>query len=185
MQPPRRQTLTTPDGWGQVFTEYRSQVLHYVYRRTGDKVLAEDITSEVFLRAMRGCSIYTDRGHGPRPWLLTLASRLIKDHWRSAYRRREIPVSEPPDTEITDNELETVVLKLDNVRRLESLIRLLPVESQRACLRLELAGLDRPAMAQALNRTPKAVKCLRGRALATLRNAVNNPHRDHRRVNSR
>jgi len=75
--------------------------------------VAEDITSEVFLRAIRSCSIFTDRGHGPRPWLLTLTSRLIKDHWRSTHRRREIPVSEPYDTEITGNEPETAALHAD------------------------------------------------------------------------
>ena len=60
----------------------------------------------------------------------------------------------------------------DTIRWLTSLIALLPSESQRACLRLELAGLDRPEVAQVLDRTPHAVKCARSRAVATLKNVL-------------
>jgi len=162
-------SLNTPEGWAPVFSEYQSRIVQYVYRRTGDRVLAEDIASEVFERAIRSCAIYTDRGYGPRPWLLTLASRLIKDHWRSARRKREIPVGEPYDVEVTDNEPETAVLNADATAQLQALIASLPRDSERVCLQLELHGLDRSAIATALNRTPKAVKCLRYRAIAQLR----------------
>ena len=164
--------LTTPDGWGSVFVEYRPQVVQYVYRRVGDRTVAEDITSEVFVRAVRGCAIYTDRGFGPRPWLLTLASRLIKDHWRSTRRRPEIPVAGVLDTGITGDEPGDAGVRIGVKQQLDALIALLPSESWRACLRLEARGLDRIAVAHAMGRTPKAVKCLRGRAIAYLRQAV-------------
>jgi len=167
------QVLTTPEGWGAVFVEYQPQILQYVYRRTRDRTLAEDITSETFLRAIRGCSIYTDRGHGPRPWLLTLASRLIKDHWRWVRRHPEVPVSEPRDDQVIDNEPEAAALQADTRRQLLALIDSLPRQAQRDCLRLELDGLDRDSIARVLNRTPKAVKCHRTRALAHLRHITN------------
>jgi len=166
------QVLTTPASWGSVFIEYRPQVLQYVYRRIGDRTAAEDITSEVFLRAVRGCAIYTDRGFGPRPWLLTLASRLIKDHWRSAHRRPEIPIAEVFDTDVTDNEPEDAALRIGVKQQLEALITALPCESWRTCLRLEARGLNRTAVAHTMGRSPKAVKCLRGRAIAYLRHSI-------------
>lgn len=74
------------------FTEAAEDHLDAVYRYlrsfTGDRHLAEDLTSETFERALRVWDRY-DPGRGPvLPWLVTIGRRIALDHFRSDARRR-------------------------------------------------------------------------------------------------
>ncbi|MFZ5814300.1 MAG: RNA polymerase sigma factor [Bacillota bacterium] len=65
---------------------YHSPLLGFLYRQTGDRHLAEDLVQECFTR------LVTYRGEPPRTfraWAFTIAGNLARDHFRSAYRRRE------------------------------------------------------------------------------------------------
>ena len=67
---------------------YREQfrlVYHYVYRRVGNRQEAEDLTSSVFLKAVRG--LRQERGaQSMRSWLLRVAHTTIIDYWRARAR---------------------------------------------------------------------------------------------------
>jgi RNA polymerase sigma-70 factor (ECF subfamily) len=70
-------------------------VYGYLIRRTGDKNVAEDLTSETFLAAMDSA-----RGGDPpeptTPWLIGIARHKLADHWRRM-QRTPTPVSEVLD----------------------------------------------------------------------------------------
>src|SRR5690242_4091299 len=69
-----------------VFASYVDPVYRFLYRRVGNREDAEDLTSEVFLKATRAL----DR---ERPeasiahWLFTVAHTVLADHWRHYYRQ--------------------------------------------------------------------------------------------------
>ena len=69
-------------------TFYREQfrlVYHYVYRRVGNRQEAEDLTSSIFLKAVR--SLQQERGvQSMRSWLLRVAHTTIIDYWRARAR---------------------------------------------------------------------------------------------------
>jgi RNA polymerase sigma-70 factor (ECF subfamily) len=70
-------------------------VYGYLIRRTGDKNVAEDLTSETFLAAMdrvRG----TDPPEPSTPWLIGIARHKLADHWRRM-QRTPTPVDEVRD----------------------------------------------------------------------------------------
>lgn len=60
-----------------------------VVRVGGDRPLAEDITSETFLRALRGISSARDQGRDVGAWLHVIARNLVADHVKSSRYRRE------------------------------------------------------------------------------------------------
>lgn len=65
---------------------YHADFLAFLYRQTGDRHLAEDLVQETFTR------LVTYRGEPPRrfrSWAYTIAANLARDHFRSAYHRRE------------------------------------------------------------------------------------------------
>jgi RNA polymerase sigma factor (sigma-70 family) len=66
------------------------RVYSYVAYRLGDGPEAEDVTSEVFERALRYRSSYDEFRGGPLPWLLGIARRCVDD----AFTRR------PPNAEV-------------------------------------------------------------------------------------
>jgi RNA polymerase sigma-70 factor (ECF subfamily) len=64
------------------FDLYFDRVYGYVRRLVPDEHLAEDLTQEVFLHVQRALSTY-DPERDPRPWLFTIATNKLRDHWRS------------------------------------------------------------------------------------------------------
>src|SRR5919106_1484221 len=70
------------------------RVYSYVAYRLGDDAEAEDVTSEVFERALRYRSSYDESRGGPLPWLLGIARRCVDD---ALTRRPPIAEFEPAE----------------------------------------------------------------------------------------
>lgn len=68
-------------------TRHHAPLIGYLYRMCGgNRALAEDMTQEAFLRVIRAIDQY----HYPRPfkaWLYTIATNLIRDHYKRAETR--------------------------------------------------------------------------------------------------
>jgi len=77
------------EAFGELYRRYRPVVSCFAASCVGVE-LAEDITSEVFLHALRGISSVTYRGRDIGAWLLTIARNLVRDHLRSACHRRVV-----------------------------------------------------------------------------------------------
>jgi len=132
---------------------------------------AEDLTQEVFLRALRSLPHFEDRGLPFASYLLRIADNLARDRWR-ARPTRPVVTSEVPE-EVAfgpgpDN------LAVDSDRRhilLAALDGLAP--DHRAVLRLRvLEGRSTGEVAQLIDRSQAAVRQLQVRALAALRVAL-------------
>jgi RNA polymerase sigma-70 factor (ECF subfamily) len=71
----------------RVYDSFSQVVYKYARYRLGDERLAEDITSDVFMKLLEALR----RGAGPdtnvRAWLLGTAAHLVTDHLRLSYRR--------------------------------------------------------------------------------------------------
>ncbi len=62
----------------------------------GDRVRAEDVVQETFIRAWRHPPPTTDR-NGTRSWLFTVARNIVVDYWRAGQRRPEDVRADVPD----------------------------------------------------------------------------------------
>lgn len=79
---------TQPQAFGQLYDRYYSAILNYVYRRTLDVALAEELTSNTFFNALRALGGYENRGKFAA-WLYRIAGNEIKLNWRAQRNRRE------------------------------------------------------------------------------------------------
>jgi RNA polymerase sigma-70 factor (ECF subfamily) len=64
------------------FDTFFARVYAYLRRLLADEHLAEDLTQEVFLQVHRALGSY-DPARDPRPWLFTIATNKLRDHWRA------------------------------------------------------------------------------------------------------
>ncbi len=67
------------------YQENLSLIYRYVYSKVGNREEAEDLTSQIFIKAVRGI----DTGRGPlslKKWLFQVARTTIADYWRAYYR---------------------------------------------------------------------------------------------------
>jgi RNA polymerase sigma factor (sigma-70 family) len=55
--------------------------------------IAEDLTAEVFLRALKSFPRFDPTAGSPRPWLFRIAQNALRDHQRQIKRRPVLPIS--------------------------------------------------------------------------------------------
>jgi RNA polymerase sigma-70 factor, ECF subfamily len=139
-------------------------VYAYIARRVGDRTTAEDLTSEVFKKALKNLPRFIWRGAPFAAWLLRIAANMVAD--RSKRVARTIDVADMEDaTESAQSSLEEV----EQRARLFRLVDKLPADQGRV-IRLRFAEEKSiREIAQELGRTEGAVKQLQFRALENLR----------------
>jgi RNA polymerase sigma-70 factor (ECF subfamily) len=74
----------------------------YTVYLTRDAANADDIVQETLLRAWRTPRVLEQDPSNARAWLFTVARNLVIDEARSARRRREVTMDEPPERPIAD-----------------------------------------------------------------------------------
>lgn len=72
------------------FETTQRPLLAYLRRVSGDEALAEDLLQETFLRLLEHPP-YSKECHSKRVYVFTIATRLLKDHWRNHTKRRWFP----------------------------------------------------------------------------------------------
>src|SRR5690606_2206251 len=82
------------EAFGTLYDRYLDLVYRYVYFRVGSHPLAEDLTSETFLRALRRIADFTWQGRDFGAWLVTIARNLVADHFKSGRYRLEVSTAE-------------------------------------------------------------------------------------------
>ncbi|MFG1892131.1 sigma-70 family RNA polymerase sigma factor [Micromonospora sp. NPDC049051] len=158
------------EAFGLVYDRYFDQVFRFIYRRVMDRQVAEDLTSETWLRALRNLSAFRRPGGDFGAWVTTIARNLTVNHMQS-HQRRERPVAEVRDTvsagEVAGPEA-LAVQQLTREALAEGIAQLSPV--QRQCITLRyLRELSIEETAQVLGKTPSAVKAVQHKALRALR----------------
>lgn len=161
------------DAFGQLYQRYVGEVSRFVLSRTGDRPLAEDLTSETFLRALRRIDSVSDQGRDVGAWFTTIARNLTVDHVKSSRYRLERTTADLPErspvSRSDDRGPEQAVIEKETAAELRRHVAHLPSDQQE-CIRLRFGqGLSSAETAAAMGRTDSAVRALRHRAIGGLR----------------
>jgi RNA polymerase sigma-70 factor (TIGR02952 family) len=156
------------EAFGVLYDRYADLVYRFVYYRVGTHALAEDLTSETFLRALRRMSLFTWQGKDFGAWLVTIARNLVLDHFKSSRYRLEVCTGELLETDRWEEGPECAVLDSFTHRALFTAVRELGSE-QRECVVLRfLHGLSVAETAEIMGKNTGAIKALQYRATRSL-----------------
>ena len=97
------------EAFGLVYDRYVDQIYRYLYYRVGSHALAEDLTSETFLRALRRIDSFTYTGKDIGAWFTTIARNLVTDHVKSSRFKLEVSTADMLDADRGDDGIETQV----------------------------------------------------------------------------
>lgn len=161
------------DAFGQLYDRYVDMVYRYVLFRVGDRSLAEDVTSETFLRAFRRISSVSYQGRDVGAWFVTIARNLVLDHVKSSRYRLEVTTAEVAESQHGPNgpmsggpehEVVAAAVNAELMRCVHELN-----SDQRECIMLRfLHGLSVAETAAAMGRNEGAIKALQHRAVRRL-----------------
>jgi RNA polymerase sigma-70 factor (ECF subfamily) len=158
------------DAFGELYDRYVDLVYRYVYYRVGMTALAEDLTSETFLRALRRIGTFTWQGRDFGAWLITISRNLVADHYKSGRFRLEVATAdllEAGADRRQEGPEDAVLESIANAELLEAVRQLNPEQQECVVLRF-LQGLSVAETALAMGKNEGAIKALQYRAVRTL-----------------
>jgi RNA polymerase sigma-70 factor (ECF subfamily) len=160
------------DGDAEAFAVlFRSTVAivhRFLQARCGDPALAEDLTQDTFIRAMRAIGTSFRGGSSEFvAWIVRIARNRFLDHVKSGRVRWEVAVENVPVTVATVNPEYDVLATIQGID-LRRALQKLTEEQQEVILLRFLQGLQISEVAVATGRSEGAVKALQFRALRSL-----------------
>jgi RNA polymerase sigma-70 factor, ECF subfamily len=158
--------------FGLIYDRYLDTVFRFIYFRVGSRPLAEDLTADTFLRALKRIGSFTWQGRDLGAWLITIARNLVADHFKSGRYRLEVTTGDVLDADQADRGPEgspeaAVVDHITNVALLAAVKQLNPEQQECIVLRF-LHGFSVAETAQAMGKNEGAIKALQYRAVRAL-----------------
>lgn len=163
-----------PRDFAAWYVEYRSAVYRYVRFRVASREVAEDVTSVVFLKALRAFKKYDERKASPKTWLLRIARNAVTDHLRSLQRKGSLHVSldRIPDLVADVPSHEERVIRQERIQHLLNSTRMLRKADQEILSLRYGSGFDNDEIAELLNISNNAVAVRLHRALKRLKDVI-------------
>ena len=162
------------EAFGELYDRYVDQVYRYIAYRVGSTQLAEDLTSETFLRALRRIGSFTWQGRDVGAWFVTIARNLIADHYKSGRYRLELTTEDVSESAQSVGRAPTIsgpeaeVLEAMQNKVLLEAIKKLNAEQQECVVLRFLQSLSVSETAQIMGKNEGAIKALQYRAIRTL-----------------
>jgi RNA polymerase sigma-70 factor, ECF subfamily len=156
------------EAFGQLYNRYVDVVFRFVLFRVGDRPLAEDLTSETFLRALRRISSVSYQGRDVGAWFVTIARNLVLDHVKSSRYRLEMTTADILDSSADDRGPEHEVVEEATAAELMRCVAQLGRDQQECIMLRFMQGLSVSETAAVMGRNEGAVKALQHRAVRRL-----------------
>lgn len=153
-----------PARFAEIYENNFDLVYGFIARRVGARDIAEDLTSDVFHKALAGLPKFEWRGVPFGAWLIRIASNAIIDRAKHAVKESKISDLDQP-SEVSPQEIE----ETEQRARLFKLVDQLPPDQRRVIVLRFSEEKSIREVALDLSRTEGAVKQLQFRALQNLR----------------
>jgi RNA polymerase sigma-70 factor (ECF subfamily) len=185
----------SPDAWTEIYTTHYRAIFRYVKARVFDETTAEDLTSAVFVGALKGIESFQYRGRPLLAWLYRIARNVVASHQRQLLEPRgeslkaslDLPRraiwrlmrrSRRDDAQAGDRDListassegdpGTMVDRLD----LRDALAKLPANQRDVVILRFLVGLSAQEVAAVIGKQPAAIYSLQARAILALRHQL-------------
>ncbi len=151
-----------------IYHHYFDPVYQFCRLRVADPHMAQDLTSEVFVRLIKALKRDTAPHTSLRGWIFRVARNLINDHYG---REQELPVDTLDQWLASDDDTDPEVEALRGMlmsRARRAISMLAPAQQEVLLLRFD-QQLSLQETADVMDKQPNAIKALQFRAVSTLR----------------
>ena len=153
------------EAFGQIYDGCVDRVYRFVYFRVSDEPTAEDLTSQVFLKAWQNLGRY--RPTGPiLAWLYAIARNTVIDHYRTF--KQTVSLDEAAPIAAEDGRLDELVEFQFEMQSLQESMQYLTEEQQEVLILKFIAEFDTDQIARKMGKSEGAIRALQMRALQAL-----------------
>jgi RNA polymerase sigma-70 factor, ECF subfamily len=167
----QRARLGDAEAFSVLYKSYFAPLYRYVYFRVSDKLEAEDLTQEIFLKAYGSFHRYNSSGQSPLAYLYTIARNTVIDH----YRKRVVPVADEAVLEALPDKADTAeeaAAKRGDYETVRLYLTQLPKDQQDAIALRFIEGYSTREVAAILGKSEATVRQLQSRGLRAIRTAI-------------
>lgn len=157
------------EAFGQLYDSYIERVFRFVNFRVDETELAEDLTSDTFLKAWDNLGGYEERGLPFGAWLFRIARNTVIDHYRT--EKEALPLEAAAAETSGRDPNEEVHRRLIGEEIRGAMRHLTPAQRDVLILKF-IAGLSTKTVSGILNKKPGAIRALQMRALQALDEAM-------------
>ena len=154
------------DALSEIHERYYTPIYRYIAFRISDTQTVEDLTSEVFLRLLRAIREKNAPQNTLRGWLYGVASRVVKEHYRSTKRMNLAPLEDEMMSK--EDRLEEQVQNKLIWEKMQAVMEELSDDQQNVLAMRFGFGMRIREVAQALGKSEGSIKMLQVRAITAL-----------------
>jgi len=164
-----------PDAFGQLYSNYVDRIYNYIYFRTGNIQIAEDLTSKVFYKALNNIGKYHHMGLPFSAWLYRIAHNVVANYYRDVSKIKEISIEGVDFPQLTNkSDVPEILFQKDqDVEALLNLISDLPKLRQELIIFKFVDKLSNAEIGVIMKKSEGAIKSLYHRTLLELRARIN------------
>jgi RNA polymerase sigma-70 factor (ECF subfamily) len=167
----KRAALGESEAFEEIYSVYIDRIFRYVLYQVKDKMTAEDLTEEIFMKAWKAIGSFSGESRALSTWLYRIAHNYVIDYFRTKHQQPLSTSQITDDIKTSDTIVDPehmVQTKLMQEEVLELVSGL--AEQQREVIALKfIEGLDNHEIEQITGRSQGAIRISQMRALATLR----------------
>lgn len=169
----RAQEWGDPDAFDGLYLLYADRIFRYLLARLGDAIMAEEVTSQVFLHLIQKIGLYRispqDNVAIFSAWFYRLAYNKMIDIKRRQHRSQALPIEYAEHVSGEERVIDLVIERLSIEEVLQKL-QVLSAQQREVILLRFIEGCNIAETAAIMDKTEGAVKALQHRALENLRN---------------
>jgi RNA polymerase sigma-70 factor (ECF subfamily) len=158
-----------PEAFGTLYDLHFQRIYRFVYFRARDWAMAEDVTSEVFFRALQGIGRYRNTGKPFSAWLYQIAVNVLAERFRAARRVEDIEQFHMLSDGSSPEELAN---QREEVRRIWSLIDALPKQQRMAIILRFRDGMTTEEIGVVMRKSIGAVRVLIHRGMTAIKRQI-------------
>lgn len=150
------------------YNQFKDKIFNYLFYRTGfDRELAEDLTSEVFIKAFKSFNSF-DKDKQFQSWIFTITKNHLINHYKAD--KKNIPIE---DVEQTLSVLPDDIGRALEIKNIISIIETMDNSDKEPLLMRYVSDLTNQEIAIVLDKDEGAIRTQISRSLAKLRTLLN------------
>lgn len=161
-----------PSKFSVLFEKYLDQIYNYIFHRIGDQNLTEDLTSEVFLKALENIQSFSWQGYPFSSWLYKIASNEVNQYYREHYKRTTISLHKINNNLSHNPDFLAHLTQKEKKEQVINLVASLPENQQEAITLRFSENLSYKEIGKIMGKKSNAVRQLVYRALENLRDLI-------------